>query len=106
MFIKIKKFTKKSLSRILNDEKTKYIITIKSSYEIGGSKENISYTYGLFNVDGLYVRSCIDDYLIYVGGNQKTRTKGIMPIVYLDKNIQLEETGNQVNSCTEWKINE
>ena len=80
---------------------------LASSYEIGGgSKENISYTYGLFNVDGLYVRSCIDDYLIYVGGNQKTRTKGIMPIVYLDKNIQLEETGNQVNSCTEWKINE
>lgn len=106
MFIKIKKFTKKSLNRILNDEKTKYIITIKSSYEIGGSKENISYTYGLFNVDGLYVRSCIDDYLIYVGGNQLTLTKGIMPIVYLDKNIQLEETGNQVNSCTEWKINE
>lgn len=106
MFIKIKKFTKKSLSRILNDEKTKYIITIKSSYEIGGSNEAISYAYGLFNVGGLYVQSCRDNYLIYVGGNQLTLTKGIMPIVYLDKNIQLEETGNQVNSCTEWKINE
>lgn len=55
---------------------------------------------------GLYVQSCRDNYLIYVGGNQLTLTKGIMPIVYLDKNIQLEETGNQVNSCTEWKINE
>lgn len=78
---------------------------LASSYEMGGgNNECISHAWGLFNIGAGSVQSCRDNYLIYVGGNQLNLTKGIVPIVCLDKNIKLEETGNQVNSCTEWKI--
>ena len=78
---------------------------LASSYEMGGgANECVSYAWGLFNVGGLSVQSCLDNYLCLSTAHQGTHTKGIMPIVYLDKNIKLEETGNQVNSCTEWKI--
>ena len=43
-------------------------------------------------------------YTLYAGNTNMQSSGNIMPIVYLDKNIKLEETGNQVNSCTEWKI--
>ena len=43
-------------------------------------------------------------YMFYAGNAKMQSSCNIMPIVYLDKNIKLEETGNQVNSCTEWKI--
>ena len=42
--------------------------------------------------------------LLYAGNRNIRSTYAIMPIVYLDKNIQLKETGNQVNSYTEWEI--
>ena len=43
----------------------------------------------------------------YYAGNRYLGSSSnidIMPIVYLDKEVQLEQTGNKVNSCTEWKI--
>ena len=43
--------------------------------------------------------------VLYAGNPYLQKTYDIMPIVCLDKDVQLEETGNQVNSCTEWKIN-
>lgn len=43
--------------------------------------------------------------VLYAGNTYLSPSNNIMPIVCLDKNVQLEETGNQVNSCTEWKIN-
>ena len=80
---------------------------LASSYEMGGgTSEYISYSWGLFNIGAQSVQNCRDNYLIHVGWNQLNLTKGIMPIVCLDKDVQLEETGNQVNSCTEWKIND
>ena len=43
--------------------------------------------------------------VLYAGNPYLSSSRNIMPIVCLDKNIQLKETGNQINSCTEWEIN-
>ena len=40
----------------------------------------------------------------YAGNRNLSSSSDIMPIVYLNKEVQLEQTGNKVNSCTEWKI--
>lgn len=41
---------------------------LASSYDLGGgTKEYISYAYGLFNVGVGYVRNCTDNYLTYAG---------------------------------------
>ena len=79
---------------------------LASSYELGGgTNEYISYTYGLFNVGNNYVRSCRDNYLIYVGSIGSPKTKDIMPIIYLNIGIQLQKTEEQINSCAKWKLN-
>ena len=78
---------------------------LASSYELGGgTSEYISYAYGLFNVGNNYVKSCRDNYIIYVGATGSKKTKDVRPIVYLNKDIKLKETGNKVNECTEWEI--
>lgn len=57
--------------------------------------------YGYTRIQGKNVSA---GYMFYAGNAKMQSSCNIMPIVYLDKNIKLEETGNQVNSCTEWKI--
>ena len=83
---------------------------LASKYALGGNGStgelNVETNFSLFSVRNGVVETPSVGYLIAVGGNSTAPRYGIMPIVYLDKNIQLEETGNQVNSCTEWKINE
>lgn len=37
-------------------------------------------------------------------GSQGNKTKAIMPMVYLDIDINLKTTGNTINGCQEWKI--
>ena len=79
---------------------------IASSYSLGGNNEDaISHAYGFFNVGYGHIRSCMDNYLIYVGGVQRQLEKNIIPIVYLDTNIKLKATGNSINNkFTEWNI--
>ena len=79
---------------------------LASSYDLGGinTKEYIENAYGLFNIGYNSVRSCRDNYLIYSGGNPKKLEKDIMPIIYLEKEINLKETGNSINRCTEWEL--
>lgn len=82
---------------------------IASNYVLGGGKDDyyddfVTYSYGFFNVGLNYVRSCRDNYLIYAGGNPKSLEKNILPIVYLNKDIVLKDTKNQINGCTEWKL--
>lgn len=80
---------------------------LASSYELGGgTKDYISYAYGLFNVGNNYVRSCRDNYIIYAGGASKPKTKDIMPIIYLNQDIELEKTGKQIDLCTEWEFSQ
>ena len=72
-----------------------------------GGTENINLTthYGFFRVMDGVVRTIGARYCIAVGGNRSLTTFKIMPVVYMNADIQLTETGNKVNSCTEWKIN-
>ena len=78
---------------------------LASSYELGGGTQDyISYAYGLFNIGFNYVRSCRDNYLMYAFGSGGRITKDVMPIIYLNNDVKLQKTGEQINTCTQWKI--
>ena len=81
---------------------------LASRYTLGGGSSvgniNIGTNYGFFNVTNGVIETKDNCYIVAVGGNSPTPERDVMPIVYLKTDIQLEETENQVNSCTEWKI--
>ena len=85
---------------------SKYVLGGKDS---GGNAAigdfNTETNYSFFRIGNGVVGASPSSYCIAVGGNKmKNNAGGIKPIVYLNKDIQLRESGNQVNSCTEWKI--
>ncbi len=93
-------------SMLFSDNKNYWLA---SSYILGGGTFTETGCTGLHAVSNGKVSTGRGEYaygaLLYAGNTSLTATCNIMPIVYLDENIELKETGNQVNLCTEWEIN-
>lgn len=81
---------------------------LASKYILGGNNNvgelNVETNFSFFCIVYGKVATPVVQYLIAVGGNSPSARHGVMPIVYLNKDIQLKVTGNQVDSCTEWQI--
>ena len=82
---------------------------LASKYFLGGPDNtgefDVTTNFSFFTISNNAVQTSGSKYCIAVGGNSPSTAFNIMPIVYLNKDIQLRESGEQINSCTKWEIN-
>lgn len=79
---------------------------LASNYICGGGGFTDTLAIGFYTVANNIIGAVGRGDVLYAGNPYLGSSSNIdiMPIVYLDKEVQLEQTGNKVNSCTEWKI--